>query len=105
MKIPPILALALVSTMANAEQICLRNQSALVILNKHVATAQPVETVALTGAVYARGGLTIQPTFGAGVRRGNFWIFDIQGVPGLKLDLGFNPVFPPHWVRDAGCAL
>lgn len=100
-----LMLLAGLCASAQAEQVCLRNQSALVILDKQVATTQPVESVALTGAVYARGGLTIQPTFGAGVRRGNFWIFDVKGVPGLKLDMGFNPVFPPHWVRDVGCAL
>lgn len=101
-----LLLLAFCLTAAQAEQLCFRDRTTLFLtVEKQQATVEPLATVSLVGALLARQGRTVQPVIGSGVRRGDFWIFDIDGVPNMKLDLGFNPVFPPNWTLDVACAL
>jgi hypothetical protein len=96
-----LLLIGFISTV-NAEPLCLqRNVQLPLLLSVDVqsATIVPNPTVSLVGALYARNFATIQPVIGAGVKRGDFWIFNINGVPNLKLDANFNPVYPLGWTR------
>lgn len=105
MKAILILMLVTLSMTTQAEQLCFRNQTIFLTVDKQTATVEPLATVSLVGALSARHGHTVQPVIGSGVRRGDFWIFDIDGVPNMKLDLGFNPVYPPNWMLDVTCTL
>lgn len=105
MKAILILMLMTLSLTTQAEQLCFRGPGVFLTVQKYPATMEPIESVALAGALSARHGHTVQPVIGSGVRRGDFWLFDIDWVPNMKLDLGFNPVYPPNWMRDVTCTL
>lgn len=105
MKAILILMLMTLSLTTQAEQLCFRGPGVFLTVQKYPATMEPIESVALAGALSARHGHTVQPVIGSGVRRGDFWQFRVGGVPAMKLDLGFNPVDPPDWTRDVTCSL
>lgn len=94
-----LLALMMLPAISVADTLCLKSQSALASLDVRQATTYPSDTVSLVGAIYARNFRTAQPTIGAGVRRGDFWIFNVDGLPNMKLDLDFNPLVPANWAR------